>query len=333
MSLTPRAVVVHRPTEYEELIARHGTRGQAAFFLSSRGRQIEEVERRHALQAGAMAAVISSLPMDWRRGIVQRADLPRFLFSPEDVIIVIGQDGLVANVSKYLRGQPVIGVNPDPERNPGVLVPFAPDIAAQLLHRVSDVRRLPIEARTMVRAELDDGQSLLALNEVFVGPGSHQTARYTLALADGRSERQASSGVIVSTGTGATGWCRSIALERRSNLRLPAPAENMLAWFVREAWPSPATGTELTEGLLDSQAALHLTVESDHLVVFGDGIEADFVVAAWGQRIRLHEDPIKLRLVNLVEGSQAPYRRGSAELRSDSWPPSRAHAVSGAVSA
>ena len=298
MSLTPRAVVVHRPTEYDELIARHGTRGQAAFFLSSRGRHIDEVEQRHALQVAAMSAVTSSLPLDWRRGIVERADLPRFLFSPEDVIIVVGQDGLVANVAKYLQGQPVIGVNPDPERNPGVLVPFAPETAAQLLQRVSDVGRLPVQARTMVQAELDDGQSLLALNEVFVGPASHQTARYTLALADGRSERQASSGIIVSTGTGATGWYRSISLERHSEVRLPDPVEDRLAWFVREAWPSPATGTDLTEGVLDAQSSLYVAVESDRLVVFGDGIEADFVMASWGQRIRLHEGPTKLRLVN-----------------------------------
>ena len=298
MSLTPRAVVVHRPTEYDELLARHGTRGQAAFFLSTRGRQIEEVELRHQKQLAAMAAVASSLPLDWRRGIVERADLPRFLFSPEDVIIVIGQDGLVANVAKYLTGQPVIGVNPDPERNPGVLVPFAPDSAADLLQRVSDVRRLPVQARTMVQAELDDGQKLLALNEVFVGPASHQTARYTLATIDGRSERQASSGLIVSTGTGATGWCRSISLERHSAISLPDPIDDRLAWFVREAWPSPATGTELTEGVLDARSSLYLAVESDQLVVFGDGIESDFVTASWGQRIQVHEGPVKLNLVH-----------------------------------
>ena len=46
-------------------------------------------------------------------------------FGPEDVIIAVGQDGLVANVAKYLDGQPVVGVNPDPQRNPGVLVRHA----------------------------------------------------------------------------------------------------------------------------------------------------------------------------------------------------------------
>ncbi len=298
MSLTPRAVVVRRPTEFDELIARHGTLGQAAFFLSTRGRHIEEVEDRHRRQLAAITAVTASLPLEWRRGMVERSDLPRFLFSPDDLIIVVGQDGLVANVAKYLNGQPVIGVNPDPDRNPGVLVPFSPHAAAQLLQRVADPRLLPVQARTMVQADLDDGQSLLALNEVFVGPMSHQTARYTLTLADGKSERQASSGVIVSTGTGATGWCRSISLERRSALRLPDPAEERLTWFVREAWPSPATGTELTEGSLDAQTSLYLSVESDRLVVFGDGIEADFVVASWGQRIQVHESSLKLRLVH-----------------------------------
>jgi hypothetical protein len=138
---------------------------------------------------------------------------------------------------------------------------------------------------------------LLALNEVFVGPASHQTARYTLTLADGRSERQASSGIIVSSGTGATGWCRSISLERRSEVPLPDPGEDRLVWFVREAWPSPATETELTEGVLDSHSSLYLGVESDQLVVFGDGIEADFLIASWGQRLRLHEASMKLRLV------------------------------------
>lgn len=293
-TLAPRVVLVHRRTELDDALARHGTHGQAAFFLTSRGRDIAELENRHALARSALTTVAAAIPVDWRRGRVERTDLSRFLFEPDDVVVVVGQDGLVANVAKYLNGQPVLGVNPDPDRNPGVLVPHSPASACELLPGAVNPRA-DVELRAMVEVATDDGQRLLAVNEIFVGHASHQTARYTLALPDGRSERQASSGLIVSTGTGATGWCRSVSRERGDRVRLPAPTEARLAWFVREAWPSPATGTTLVDGELTG-AELTVAVESDRLVAFGDGVEADALQLSWGQRVavRLAERTLRL---------------------------------------
>jgi hypothetical protein len=148
----------------------------------------------------------------------------------------------------------------------------------------------------MVRVSTDDGQSLVALNEIYVGQATHQSARYTIRLPDGRSERQSSSGILVGTGTGATGWCGSVWLERRSSLTLPGPTDRSLCWFVREAWPSPATGTNLTEGSLTDDQDLVLTAESD-LVVFGDGIESDFVPVSWGQNTTLRVAEQRLHLI------------------------------------
>ncbi|MDR0847479.1 MAG: hypothetical protein LBN10_00310 [Propionibacteriaceae bacterium] len=73
-------------------------------------------------------------------------------------------------------------------------------------------------------------------------------------------------------------------------------SEARLAWFVREAWPSPATGVELTEGIINRDEELVITVRSDHLVVFGDGIEDDRLEATWGQDIRLRVAAQRLRL-------------------------------------
>lgn len=294
--LAPRAVLVHRRTELEELTARHGTRSQVEFFLSSRGRTIDELDDRHAALEAALNMVAGAIPLEWRRGGVERADLTRFTFSTEDIVIAVGQDGLVANVAKYLTGQPVIGINPEPERNPGILVPHPPTAIGPLLASASDLPADHIQRRVMVEATLDDGQTLRALNEIYIGHPSHQSARYRITSREGETERQSSSGVLVGTGTGSTGWCRSVALERHTTLRLPEPDRPQLCWFVREAWPSPATGTGLTEGLLDEDEHLTITAESD-LVLFGDGIEQDAIPLGWGQQVRIGLADQRLHLV------------------------------------
>ena len=295
MSTAPRVVVVHRRTELDDLLARHGTRGQAAFFLSTRGRSLDEVERRHAAVEAALATVAAAIPLEWRRAAVERADLDRFLFGPEDIVVVVGQDGLVANVAKYLAGQPVIGVDPEPGRNAGVLVRSAPGDIAALLPDVA-TGTATFETLAMVEASLDDGQTLVALNEIFVGHPTHQSARYRLLTRDAE-ERQSSSGLIISTGTGATGWCQSIWRQTQSELTLPEPSEPRLAWFVREPWPSPVTGTSLGEGELDAGRSLRVVAETDGLVVFGDGIESDRLTLGWGQEVTIALAARTLRLV------------------------------------
>jgi NAD kinase len=244
----PRVVVVSRPTEYDELLRRHGTRAQAAFFLGERRAMLDEIEARHAAQDDALAKVTGGLPTKWRRSRVPRAELSRFVFEPGDVVAAIGQDGLVANVAKYLDGQAVVGVDPLPGRNAGALVRFDVSSAADAL-RLAVEGRVRLESRTMVEASLDDGQSLVALNELYLGHRTHQSSRYRLALG-ATEERQSSSGLIVATGTGATGWCLSIARSVGATEILPQPTERALAYFVREAWPSPATGTTLVLSLL-----------------------------------------------------------------------------------
>lgn len=151
----------------------------------------------------------------------------------------------------------------------------------------------------MVEAVADDTQRLVALNEIYLGAAGHQTARYRLGLDEygGAVEPQASSGVLVGTGTGATGWLRSVWQERGERLPLPGPTDERLLWFVREAWPSPATGTSLVGGELTGSGRLSLTVESDRLIVFGDGMEGDAVELVWGQTVQVGVAGVRLRLV------------------------------------
>lgn len=292
---TPRVVVAHRASEYDELLARHGTRGQVGFVLGTRGRTLAEVDAGHEALAVALATVGASIPADWRRASVERTELARFVFEPGDIVVAVGPDGLVANLAKYLDGQPVIGVDPREGVNAGVLVTHSASAVAGLLPAVAKGAARTLE-RTMVEAVSDDGQRLLALNEVFLGQGGHQSARYSLHVG-GRSERQSSSGVIVGSGTGSTGWCASLQRIQAPDLSLPGPTSTRLSWFVREPWPSPSTGADLVAGSMPEGESLVLDVESEGLVVFGDGMEDDRLTLGWGQQVVVRRASEVLRTV------------------------------------
>lgn len=293
-AVPPRAVFVTRASDYRRLIASHATREQARFFLESRGQHIEELERRDRELEATLHAARAAVPADWRQALVERGDLDRFLFAPDDVVVAVGQDGLVANVAKYLDGQPVLGINPSPDLYDGVLVRIPPDRLHPLLPAALH-RAAPAERRTMVAAVLDTGERLLALNEIFVGHRSHQSARYRLE-AYGASEDQSSSGLIVASGTGATGWARSIALATGIPLALE-PEDRAAAFLVREPFPSRAMGTTLRAGRIDSVPLAVTSRMNDGGVVFADGIEQDFLAFDWGRRLTVGPADRHLHLV------------------------------------
>ncbi len=295
-AVTPRLVLVTRRTPFEEILGRHATRGQAASFLQQRQLKLEVLEERHRRTQAAERQIGALAPGDWRRASVERQQLDRFLFEPHDIVVVVGQDGLVANLAKYLTGQPVIGLNPLPDLYDGVLVKHRVEAVSPLLAAAA-AGQATLERRTMVEARLDDGQRLLALNEIFVGHRSHQSARYALRWQTAE-EHHSSSGVIIASGTGCTGWARSICEERGQHPAVPAPADPALLFLVREAFPSGVTGTALTAGVIAEGQALEIVSEMDvGGLAFGDGIEADWIEFAWGQRLTLGRASETLNLV------------------------------------
>ena len=290
----PRAIFVTRETDYELLIAHHATRGQARFFLETRGQRLEDVEARHDRFHAVLGTARAAVPADWRQTLVSRADLNRFLFAPDDVIVAVGQDGLVANVAKYLNGQPVLGVNPAPDLYDGVLVRIGAGRLAKLL-AASGAGDIQVESRTMVQAELEAGETLLALNEIFVGHRSHQSARYRIE-AEGEAEDQSSSGLIVASGTGASGWARSIMEATHLELSL-GREEHAVGFWVREPFPSIATATKLRAGKITEKPLFITSRMNEGGVIFADGIEQDFIAFDWGRQARLSPASRVLRLV------------------------------------
>lgn len=297
-SLDPRLVLVTRRTEFDSLLLSHGTRGQVEFFLNSRDQDLAELEDRHRQHLTAVDQVKRALPGDWSLAEVRREDLDRFLFAPNDIIVAIGQDGLVANLAKYVGDQPILGVTPDPDRFEGVLTSLPARRMASLLPAVASGAAV-LEKRSMVEARLGDGQALRALNELFVGHRSHQSARYVLRYGEDE-EFQSSSGVIVATGTGLTGWAKSILTATRHRVAF-APTDRTAVYLAREPWPSRTSGCRLNCGTLDGDAPLTIVSRmNDGGVIFADGIEQDYLRFDWGLDVTISVSERTLNLVRAV---------------------------------
>jgi NAD kinase len=227
-----KVILVTRKTRLEDLIARYLTAEQARFYVEQLGGDFSDYQREHDVFVAERRRTVRTLEQWGRYHVIDRSFLPNFIFGPDDIVVALGQDGLVANAMKYLDGHPLIGLNPDAGRYDGILLPFVPDDLPLLLAEVAAGRRAG-KAVTMAKAALADGQVLHAVNDLFVGARSHVSARYEIA-AGTRQETQSSSGLIVATGLGSTAWFKSIVTGRLWQ-RAEAPALSRIAMGGRRA--------------------------------------------------------------------------------------------------
>ena len=279
------AIIVKNKTRLETLIERFNTKAQAKFYIESVGGNYEDYETEHEIFNASLSSLQTQLSHILKNKTVERKYLPSFIFSEKNLIIVIGQDGLVANTAKYSNGCPIVAVNPDKDRYDGVLLPFD---TADFIGGVEDVlsKRYPSKTVRFAEAKLNDGQRLLAFNELFIGASSHISARYKISYNQ-NVEEHSSSGLLVSTPAGSTGWLSSVfnmaygvagMFEQNLEPKKPTLKDNELLFAVREPFQSIRTQIGITAGILRDKE--QLTIESlmpAKGVIFSDGIEADFL--------------------------------------------------------
>jgi NAD kinase len=283
-----KVVLVTRKTRLEDLLIRFHTLAQAKFYIEHLGADFGDYLKEHEQYVAALRVTLETLEGWGRFQRIDRSFLPNFLFAPDDVVVALGQDGLVANTIKYLDGQPLIGVNPDTYRYDGVLLPFEPRDLGLVIAETANKQR-GHKAVSMAKATLSDQQVLYAVNDLFIGPKSHTSARYEIQSGKLR-EVQSSSGIIVSTGLGSTGWMKSVVagsvgvvsglLHKQSSFSYPAMAwdSDTLQFAVREPFPSRTSAAQLVFGEVKPGKPLALaSLMPENGVIFSDGIEADFL--------------------------------------------------------
>jgi NAD kinase len=284
-----KIVLIVRPTRLDDLVTRFNTVQQAQFYVEHLGADFSDYLIEHKHYRAAVERAEDVLREFGRVQRLERRYVPNFVFGAEDEVVVLGQDGLVANTLKYLDGQRVVAINPDPARWDGALLPFTIDDLRRIMAEETK-RQRPVKLVTMAKATLNTGQTLHAVNDFFIGQRSHVSARYQIAVG-GQQERQSSSGIIVSTGLGSTGWLKSVyagwATATHCLLgRDVAPVGDgsfpwdarYLHYFVREPYPSRTTQARLVIGKIAEGGRMRVISEMpDNGVVFSDGIEADYL--------------------------------------------------------
>jgi NAD kinase len=312
-----KIVLVTRPTRLAELVVRFNTVSQARFCVEHLGADFQDYLREDETYHQALVGTQGILAQLGRVQVIDRGFLPNFVFGGEDTVVTLGQDGLVANTLKYLHGQSLVAVNPDPGRWDGKLLPFKIGDLQKVLPEVFAHHR-PTKSVTMAKASLNNGQAMYAVNDLFIGPKSHASARYVIRSGDA-SEAHSSSGVIVSTGMGSTGWLKSLLTgaaaitqsagtamarqvakelaagakadeNRKAKARLNVRSEfawdaDYLFFTVREPFPTQTTGSSLVFGRVTPDRPLILESQmAENGVIFSDGIEKDFLEFNSGTR-------------------------------------------------
>lgn len=301
-----KVVLVTRKTRLQELVRKYNTMEQARFYIEHLGADFSDYLREDEIYRAAVEKVGAVAEKYARLQHIDRDFLPNMIFGEKDIVIAVGQDGLVANVMKYLNRQPLIGINPDPARWDGILLPFEAGQAEAVVAKTIAGNHAAKEI-TMAQASTQDGQCMLAVNDLFIGQRTHVSARYDITW-NRRTEHQSSSGIIVSTGLGSTGWYRSVITQAAGIAHAFLGKEfsagrqswdaDRLTFVVREPFPSRSTRTDIVYGEIGEGDDFRILSQMPgNGVIFSDGIEADAIEFNAGTEVTVRTAPQKGMLV------------------------------------
>jgi NAD kinase len=284
-----KIILVTRKTRLQGLIERFNTVAQARFYIEHSGGNFGFYQKEHDVYYQGLEVVRRQLKQFQKTHEIERTFLPNYIFTDHDLVVTFGIDGLVVNAAKYLTGQPLVAVNPDPDHIDGILLPYTIQTMNEGVKQVieSNFKAKPI---TMAKVVMNDGQELLAFNDFFVGIGNHTSARYTLSLGN-IMETQSSSGVIISTGAGSTGWLSSFynftngmvrQLTGQATFQIQPPVQDWssdrLFYIVREPFASKTSATSMVCGWIQPDSPLKIQSHmSQEGVIFSDGVEKDYL--------------------------------------------------------
>jgi len=268
-----RVVLACKKTALEFFSERYGATWPAMLERFDLDRiEVREEHEHHHRTLDALSAAFQALGVDLSVHVGRH-------YTSEDLqgaalVVSVGGDGELLNVARHLRGEHlVLGVRSS-QRSAGQLL-SPPEMAPEALVRAFAEGAYHVERWTRIEGRVETAQGTvtdLALNEIYVGDRySVGTARYTLRL-DGEEERQRSSGLLVCTGAGSTGWYANVVVPAGSFCLRPEPfarTSRELRFVVRDPIRVPDVPALVYGAVAEgSTFSVKSTMNSDGVVSF-----------------------------------------------------------------
>lgn len=203
-----------------------------------------------------------------------------------DLVVASVGDELATSVAREIRQGRLIAINADPLTSEGALLWPSVDEFEEHFDAFPD--DLPTEFWPRIQVLINGVHFGDAIGDVFIGARERrQISRYSLSVNGTPPEQQESSGIIISSGAGSTGWYRSAFW---SDFTPPNDESfsSELHYVVTEPYRGKLTSYETTEGILKPGEEIVvqslmadgiISIDSHTILRFGREIEAKIKAA------------------------------------------------------
>src|SRR5258707_15871734 len=107
-----KLIIVPRKPRLQGLVERFNTRSQAKFYIEHAGGDFADYEREEDAYHRSLDVLRKSLEFGVPQQPGDRGLVPTFQFQKEDLVVTLGQDGLVANTARYVGNHPIVAGEP-----------------------------------------------------------------------------------------------------------------------------------------------------------------------------------------------------------------------------
>lgn len=264
MTGSPKILVAYKKSRYEQ------------YVIEERDKLIRELldedhvsvqslmlsHRAHRQSLDELIKILDKSGLDY--DLVYRGDVDDV--SDYDLVVAVGGDGTVLDLSHRIAETPIVAINSDPEISVGYFSAGTAYDFERLLEQVLSEKWEPVELR---RFHIRIGDELVGppvLNDILISHANPAAvSSYFIKVGTHSAEAQKSSGIWVSTPAGSTAAIRSAG-----GFVLPFNSGN-LQYVVREPYPPPAGGYRFLKGIHPVEEHFEVTSRMIEGMVFLDG--------------------------------------------------------------